>query len=264
LSEKPLAGAEIDVLDAAGAVVRTFRSPAVPAEKGVNRFEWDLRYPDARGLPGRTYLMGGSLRGPVAVPGSYRARLRVGEQAWTTPSFEVRMDPRSKATAEELQEQFDLLLRIRDRLSEVHDAVASAENVKRDLERLERRGQESPAHADVGQRAKEIRGKLQEVLDALYEPRFIGIDDQLLLFPIKLNARLASLGGVVASAEGKPTEGAREVFRDLSTQIDAQLEKLRTIEEADVPALNGLAQEKGVDLVFPMLGFDSSPRGSSQ
>jgi hypothetical protein len=134
--------------------------------------------------------------------------------------------------------------------------------VKRDLERLERRAQESPAQADVGERAKEIRGKLQDVLDALYEPRFVGIDDQLLLFPIKLNARLASLGGVVASGDGEPTAAAREVFEELGSALDVQLGRLQDVHQIHLPALNQLAREKGMDLVPPMLRFGSGQRGS--
>ena len=228
----------------------------------MNRFEWDLRYPDARGLPGRTYLMGGSLRGPVAVPGTYRARLRVGQEVSKSQSFEIHKDPRIATTPEEFQEQFDLLLRIRDRLSKVHEAIASSEELKDELERLEGRATAKAELADVGRKSREITQKLQEVLDELYEPRFIGVDDQLLLFPLKLNARLASLGGVVASAETSPTAAAHEVFRDLSSRLDTELGKLQRIRENDLAALNRLAQERGMAVVSSMLRFGSDLRGS--
>ncbi len=262
LSEKPAEGIEFDLLDAQGTLIRTFRSPAIPAEKGMNRFEWDLRYPDARALPGRTYLMGGSLRGPVAVPGTYRTRLRVGQEISKSQAFEVRKDPRIATTPEEFQEQFDLLLRLRDRLSEAHEAIASIEELKSELERLEGRAASNAELADVGRKSREIREKLQEVLDQLYEPRFIGVDDQLLLFPLKLNARLASLGGVVASADTSPTAAAYEVFRDLSSRLDTELGNLQRIRETDLAALNRLAQERGMAVISSMLRFGIYLRGS--
>jgi hypothetical protein len=261
LKEEPAAAVELDILDSAGALVSTFRAPTLPAESGVNRFEWDLRYPDARGLPGRTYLMGGSLRGPVAVPGAYEARLRVGEDV-STRSFEIRKDPRIATTALDFQAQFDLLLRIRDRLSEVHESIGAVLDLQEQLEGIEARAEGQADLAEVALLSSGLRRKLQGVVEQLYEPRFIGVDDQLLLFPLKLNARLASLGGVVAGADRAPTAAAHEVFRQLSSQLDAELEKLRGILSSELPALNQKAQEKGMALVSSMLRFAPDPRGS--
>ncbi len=213
LREKPSAAVELDVLDSTGAVVKKFRGPSLPAERGLNRFEWDLRYPDARGLPGRTYLMGGSLRGPVAVPGVYQARLSMGEHR-STQSFEIRKDPRIPTTDSEFREQFDLLLAIGERLSEVHEAIAAVLDLQKQLEGLVARAKDRAELEDVASLASALSKKLQTVLERFYEPRFIGVDDQLLLFPLKLNARLASLGGVVASADRAPTAAAHGVFRD--------------------------------------------------
>ena len=103
----------------AGAVIRTFTRKPAPAPKreedaeeegedgggdggdagqlelaqGLNTFVWDLRYPDAERFPGMV-LWNRRLRGPRAVPGSYRARLTVGDWSATVP-LEVRPDPLS-------------------------------------------------------------------------------------------------------------------------------------------------------------------------
>jgi hypothetical protein len=91
----------IDILDAQGNVVRSFtgtpadekkkpegeqpseeeefrgpRTPPVGVKAGMNRFVWDMRYPDATGFP-KIILWAGNLRGPVAVPGRYQVRLDV-------------------------------------------------------------------------------------------------------------------------------------------------------------------------------------------
>jgi photosystem II stability/assembly factor-like uncharacterized protein len=246
LKERPSGDVSIDILDASGKTLQSFRRPAEP---GMNRFEWDLRHPDARGLPGRTYLMGGSLRGPVAVPGSYQVKLSVGERV-STRSFEIRKDPRIPTTAEDFDKQLDLLLRIRDRLSETHEAAAKALDLKEQMRAISKRAGDRAELADVSRQAKELSGKLQDLIDGLYEPRFIGVDDQLLLFPLKLNARLASLGGVVTSADRAPTAAAYEVFQELSAQLEAERAKLQSILSSELPALNRLAQEKGMTIVF--------------
>src|SRR5262249_6522087 len=93
LKEKPKGEVQIEILDAAGKSVKKFSSkppeggvtqagtpgdeegggrfspaPArVPVEKGLNRFVWDLRYPDAARFPGMI-LWAGNTSGPRAVP----------------------------------------------------------------------------------------------------------------------------------------------------------------------------------------------------
>jgi len=260
LGAKPPGPISVEILDATGKPVQTFRGGAVPAEKGMNRFEWDLRYPDARGLPGRTHLMGGTLRGPVAVPGKYEARLHVGDETLTT-HFEVKKDPRSNATDEDFRKQFDLLVQIRDRLSETHETTAGILDLKDQLGGVEKRAK---GNAEIAESAARLRARLDEVLSELYEPRFIGVDDQLLLFPLKLNARLASLGGVVASADRAPTKASYGVFQDLSARLDAQQARLRTFLDEDLAALNRAAQEKGVPHVNPEIRYRPANRVSDR
>jgi hypothetical protein len=74
-----------------------------------NRFVWDLRY---SGAPGAA--------GPLVVPGSYQVRLSAGEWSQSRP-LDVRLDPRVAAdgvTQADLQEQLDLLLKVRDAIAE--------------------------------------------------------------------------------------------------------------------------------------------------
>jgi photosystem II stability/assembly factor-like uncharacterized protein len=86
----------------------------VPAEAGMNRFVWDLKYPPAFLAPGvnegfreRIAVVTGYTGGPWAVPGTYSVTLSTGD--WSrTQSFEVLKDPRVTSTLAELQETFDM------------------------------------------------------------------------------------------------------------------------------------------------------------
>ena len=73
-----------------------------------------------------------SLDGPVAAPGTYKVRLSTNGYS-AVQDFEVRKDPRVPATQEDLQAQFDLLLKIRDKLSETQDAVNTIRTLKGQL-----------------------------------------------------------------------------------------------------------------------------------
>src|SRR5207244_9581648 len=61
-----------------------------------------------------------TLAGPVSAPGQYRVRLEVGGERHEA-AFEIRKDPRVSATQADLDAQFALRMRIRDKLTEVHD-----------------------------------------------------------------------------------------------------------------------------------------------
>jgi hypothetical protein len=86
--------------------------------RGMNRFVWDLRYGDASG--------------PKAVPGSYEVRLEVGGETYRQP-LEVKLDPRSTATAEELARQLELGLQITRAMAQ---AKASGDGARQVLDEL--------------------------------------------------------------------------------------------------------------------------------
>src|SRR5262249_37181243 len=106
------AAISVEILDAAGAVIRTFSSKAEkPAEKiepkkGMNRFVWNLRYSEAESFPGM--IIWGALVGPRAVPGTYQVRVKAGEHTQTV-SFDVKPDPRTSATSADFEAQFRFL-----------------------------------------------------------------------------------------------------------------------------------------------------------
>jgi hypothetical protein len=153
LGAQPAGDISMEILDAAGNAIRKFTSagaaageaPPVEMETapnedgeggprlrtaparldktpGMHRFTWDLRYPGAWQSAARPE----SPNGPAAVPGSYSVRLTVG--AWTaTQPFTVIEDPRittSGVTLEDLREQFDHNMKVRDLVSDVNRTVS--------------------------------------------------------------------------------------------------------------------------------------------
>jgi photosystem II stability/assembly factor-like uncharacterized protein len=204
----------LEFVDAKGAVVKSVSSadrngPA--GTPGLHRYAWDMRYADARGIAGGTFLAGGNLRGPVAVPGTYQVRMKTGGQTLTQP-LRIVSDPKSEARATDLQEQFDLLIAIRDKVSAVHDVVNEIKNMRASL----------ASRPDRAAAAK-LDAALESVLKELAELRFAGFDDQMLVFDLKLNNRMAALQGYVAQGDYAPTEQQYSVFREVSAAIETVL-----------------------------------------
>jgi photosystem II stability/assembly factor-like uncharacterized protein len=227
--------------------VRRPPPPRVPNKAGLNMFAWNLRYPDASVFQ-NMIMWAGSVAGPVALPGTYTVRLNVGGQRYSQ-SFTIVKDPRSSATDADLKEQFDLLMRIRDKTSEANDAVKTIRNVKAQLADRGRRIT-GPRAAKYAQLAASLTARLSAVEAEIYQVRNQSSQDPL-NYPIKLNNKIAALAGVVGGTDAKPTSQSYTVFNDLSAQLDRQLQAMRGPLMVSLPVINAALREAGLPPVVP-------------
>jgi photosystem II stability/assembly factor-like uncharacterized protein len=236
LPSKPAGDVTLTFLDGGNHAIRTYSSAAaggraarVPAEAGTNRFLWDMTYPPAREIaPGPfTNLEWARAAPPVAPPGSYKVRLEAGGRVVEQP-FEIRRDPRVRASDADLQAQFDLMMKIRDRLSEVTDAV---NRIRESRSRLDAAEQKMAGRTDVRAAAEEAKRQLQSVEGVL--TRLIG-PNPMFVPPKTLNIRLAALTSVVQSSDDRPPRQAYDVFENLSQQVASELARLKQIEDKEV------------------------------
>ena len=256
----------LEILDAKGQLVRKYppkRQPqeeggddegfgprpperGLPVEAGLNRFVWDLRYEGASRVP-RSPLWGGSTDGPEALPGNYQVRLTVNGKQYTAP-LEIKADPRLKLSQQDLEKQFDLLTKIRARVTETHDAVNQIREIRAQITALNRRLENTPQAKAVADAGRQLDKKMTEVEEALIQTKAKSGQD-VLNYPIRLNNQLVALGGVVASADGAPTQASYEVFEMLSKQLDIQMAKWKQILNTDVPAYNDVVRKQEVPAI---------------
>jgi photosystem II stability/assembly factor-like uncharacterized protein len=248
--EKPKEEVKLTFLDKNGKIICSFSSnskekdkPKIPVEKGTNCFIWDMRYPDAHKVEGAIFWAG-SIKGPIAPPGNYFVQLIVDNKKYIQ-SFKIIKDPRVKTTQEEFDEQFSFLIKIRDKLSETHDAVNEIRNIRHQLEEIVKNTKGKSYAEKISEASKLINKKLLVIEDELIQYR-AKVSQNLLNYPIKLNNKLASLASAVAWADAAPTEQSYEVFEELSRKVDEQLKKLKEIIEVDIKSFNNLIKELNV------------------
>jgi hypothetical protein len=225
------------------------RPPRVPNKAGLNTFSWDLRYPDASTFR-NIILWAANTRGPIAPPGTYSVRLTVAGQAPQTEQFTLVKDPRSQATPEDLAAQFALLMRIRDKVTEANDAVRTLRNVKF---QADDRKKQAGTGGNTGRLVAAIDslGRSLSAIEAeIYQVKNQSNQDPL-NYPIKLNNKLASLGGVVASTDAKPTAQSLVVFDTLSARLDVQLERLRRALDSQLARINEMLRERNLQPIVP-------------
>jgi len=219
----------------------------IPAEAGMNRFVLNMRYPGAERVPGAVLWMGGT-GGPTAVPGTYQVRLTVGNKT-KIASWQWKKDPRVRATQQDYQLQFDFLIQIRDKLTEVNTSIIQIRSLKKQIGDLvaKIKGQEKLERiTEEGQR---IIGKLQEIEDVLIQSQSKSGQDPL-NYPIMLDNKIAALASVVGMGDARPTGQSYQVFRDLSSRADTQIGQLNLLLKRDIPDFNAMVRNADIPAVL--------------
>ena len=267
---------KIEILDSKGAAIRTFtnteaeaakataapptseedffrrpRDPKPPLSPGHHRVNWDLRYPGATEFPGMI-MWAGSSRGPLAAPGSYEVRVTADGVAQTRPLRIQREATLLKdVTDADLQAQFELATQVRNKASQANDAVLLIRGIKGQVEDRIKKLEEGKAGKKPSPTllaARAFNGKLSAVEGEIYQVKNQSSQDPL-NFPIKLNNKIAALQGVIESADAKPTDQSREVFKMLSDRLDVQLGKMDEVIKTDLPKLVAMLQKQKLDTV---------------
>ncbi|HXD30244.1 MAG TPA: hypothetical protein VN643_03960 [Pyrinomonadaceae bacterium] len=218
----------------------------VSTDAGLNRFVWDMRYPDAVRFPGMI-LWAGETRGPKAAPGAYQVKVTVDGQT-LAESFSIKPDPRLQTTPADYAKQLEFGLKIRNKLNETHNAVIEIRDVRKQVDDLMKRVKDQASAKLINDAGTKLTRDLLAIEEALYQTKNQSSQDPL-NFPIRLNNKLAALSGVVSGAEMPPTDQSYAVYDELAGQIDAQLQKLTQIMKTDVPAFNQLVRDQNIPAI---------------
>jgi hypothetical protein len=268
LKEAPKEPAKLEFLDAQGKTIRKFTSEVkktedreefdsdpevehIPAEAGLNRFVWDLRYEPPVKIPAAIYD-NGQPAGPLALPGAFQVRLTVAGKSYTAP-LEIKMDPRVKTSAEDLQKQFDLLLKLRDREEDMNRAILGIRDLRIQLQSLEKRLGNGEQTKAVVSNSADLRKKITTIEEEMIQVNATAQEDEA-NYPVKLNSKLGYLTGVADSADTAPTETEMVVFDELDKQLEVQLANWRDVLSKDLVALNDSMRKSNVPSVAPAAG----------
>lgn len=240
----------MEIHDAAGELVRVFSSsgpgtkeevfqamreptvtvvgsPRVRTTAGMHRLVWDLQYPPAYLAPGvhegirqRIAVVTGNTNGPLALPGTFSVTLRT-EAGWSqTQELEVVMDPRVTTSMSELQEQFDLAIKVRDRITEIQLGVAAGNERIRELEAVIAGGGRDAGGATAA------KAELEELMGQLYKHNQRG--DHANLRP-QLTTDYAAINTYISGSENRPPSAAYARMEELDERFEELMARLRSL-----------------------------------
>tara|TARA_B100001750_G_C15522060_1_gene612601 strand:+ start:1025 stop:4195 length:3171 start_codon:yes stop_codon:yes gene_type:complete len=213
---------------------------------GMNKFIWNMRYPDAKKIDGIGSSSNNGVTGPVAAPGKYLVNLEVDGKLMSQ-EFEIKIDPRSKSTASELKKQHSFLMEIRDQLSKCHETIQKSYSVKKQIGEWNNKFTKS----------KQFKILSESTLTKLTTQENILINPDLHpegeLDRINLESRLcnklAELVSVPSFGNYQPTDQSYDVFSGLVEKTDVVIKEINSIIEEDLPLLENQIHELSIPMI---------------
>jgi hypothetical protein len=235
----------LEVLDASGKVVRSWRGPN---GAGLNRTNWDLRdtpsteirlltsplYADhiVTGAEGRA-APGGARISILMPPGTYTVKLTVDGAASTQPLV-VRKDPNSSGTEAEIVAQVALLTGLKGQVESAVTAVHRLEAVRLQVQHL----QQLTADGDVARLARAFDAKLVDAEMNLIDLRLTGGGQDGVRFGAKLISKINYLANGAATSDFKPTSQHVEVQQILVRELRQDLAAIDGLLAAELAPFN--------------------------
>jgi len=226
---------------------KEIRMDVAPADTGMNRFVWDMRYANPVAVEGAIYD-GGTPRGVKVIPGSYQVRLTVGKFT-QTQKFEIKKDPRIETTTDDFKEQLSFVQKASAKFVEVNQAINAIRDMQKQMNAVSDRMKDTSLARTVRDAAKPILDSLSAIESQLIQTKLKSSQDAL-NYPIKLNDKLLSLINYVEGADARPTKGSYEVLDFLSGAADREFAKLKKLKEETIPKFNDMVKEKQLPAVI--------------
>ncbi len=245
------AKAYVTIFDRDHKLIKTFATDAkennakIDVNRGMNVFVWDLRYPEAEKIEGMI-LWNGVPAGIIAPPGNYFARFKLGKDSAEVP-FTVKADPNYKITQQDYEQQNIFLQTVINKFNETQKAIKDIRALRTQINSfITLQGKDVPK--EIKQSADSINKKLTSIEETLYQTKAKSGQD-VLNYPIKLNDKLSGVFDAANSGNFAPSKQSREVYEELASQIDRELNKLKSVKEKDVPAFNDAIRQKALPVI---------------
>ena len=182
----------------------------------------------------------------LAVPGSYKAKLKVGKDSTMIP-FSIVADPNYKTTQAQYLEQFTFLNTVSNKFNEVQKTVRDIRATRTQLnDFVARQAKDFPK--EIKARVDSINNQMTAIEEQLYQTKAKSFQD-VLNYPIRLNDKIGNVFNTANSGNFPPSKQVKEVFADLSAQADKYINQYKQIRDVQIPAFNKIIHEKAIPVI---------------
>jgi hypothetical protein len=253
----------VAVLNSQGQTVRVLGGTR---QAGLNRVWWDLRGEQSKIARMRTAPLFGppdwrmgtegwyqsadvGRVAPLMPPGRYTVKLTVGQQEFTQ-ALDVRKDPNSGASEEEIATQATMLTGVRNDLDTTVDMINEIETVRAQLVSLRTALSTDARAADVRASADSLEQKFIAVEENLAQLRVTGRGQDQTRWPTKLAGQLNYLYGNVSSSDYAPTTQSGEVATVLNIQVKANRQMLDRLLATELEAFRNMVRQRNLRIIM--------------
>lgn len=240
---------KIDILDSAGALLRTMDGPA---KKGINRIAWNLRQnPFRRARIERRG--GGEFRfrgmGPEVLPGKYTVRIKLGKTV-VTQTADVLPDPRSNVPEEARKQKYDLILLIGHKTEIVAEAIDRIHSTTKAIDVVvgELKQKKDSTARDLTKSGEELKKTLESLLEKFTAPtdrQGIYRSDE------NVSAKLRSVMGSLSSSYDAPTDAQLRYWKQARAFMEAALQSYNKTFTEEVASFRKKVQASNFSLFPP-------------
>ena len=182
------------------------------------------------------------------MPGTYTAKLTIGDKSWEKP-VTVRVDPNVGAAVADLRQQFDAAQKLRDMESATNQTLRYLDTVKAQLEQLQKDVKklmpEPPAEL-----TRTLADHLKQV-EALEFPLVRGDNIPAYGEGPQLVERVHGLFSSIEEMDAAPTAPQMAFLGELQGEFDSEIAKVNAFITNEVPKLNDVLKGFGVSGVMP-------------
>ncbi len=221
---------KIVIEDKDGKLIRTLEGPD---RKGINRINWDLRYPLSFEEKGEEGWFGPP-KGPFVLPGEYTVKL-VARNQELVQKASLRIDPQAKTNPEALKTRLEASLTVDELRRAFKEGQKATEEMDKELKRIKEMIKEEKAIPE------EVKSKIEAISKKLEESKkAFGRGWDAPEFAI------TDLAGQLQASTSVPTEAQLKTMNHLLGKLEKNIGEVNGLLTKEFPELQNLLNDKGI------------------
>lgn len=259
---KPNTDIYLEIKDEAGNLVRSFSSkadstykkydggpqaePLLSANKGLNRFVWNLHYPTMPGVKG-AYIES-SYKGHKAIPGKYTITIKMGSQRVSTTG-EILPNPLYPTTPSVYKAWHEFIYAAEKELTTMHQMVNTLHAKRLQLESAIAHIPQDPSYNELREEATELVKKLKAWDEDMIQRKSTAYDD-VENFPNKFTANYMFAMNHIQSDIPILSQPSVDRINELNAEWKTLKARANALQDTEIPTINKLFWNAGIGAIW--------------
>ena len=212
---------------------------------GTHTIYWDLEHEEPKIQKDfiSMYYSASRGNGPLAVPGTYTVELNVQGEVYSKP-LEVRMDPRWKISAQDLEMQFNVSSEVVGLINESQEKLSEMRGIVSQITKFISLTEGKDYHSEVKDLGNSIIESIKNVENNLYQYKIETSQDEI-NYPRKWTNHITHLYDRLTTDDQAPNDGMLDRVQELKSDYERYINPYQEIVSVDVPNFTKFLREKG-------------------